>query len=671
MMNGEDARSHSWLYPLVILLITFGVHAPSIDREFVFDDQFNVRAVDPETGSVNRMIETLQPLSEYFSSHYLEGVTPTSRGYRPVTVYTYAATFHVFSGRLEDDSATPHHAVNVVLQVANTLLVLLLLRRLARGWPVLLGTLVFALHSIHTEAVAGIVGRGELLGFGFGALSVLLFLRGIERSGSVRLVHLIAAAGAQFLAFCSKESALAWWLFLPLTRLALHFRDPSTNLRRDLLLGLAIGVIPMTLFFIGRHIALDALDTYHTSYLSNPIHSDYAPFSTRVPTAAVVWAFAMYKVVAPFSLASEYGANVFELASSWTDLRFWGAALLLVGSVLAGIVVAKKHPLLFLTMACFFGFSFVVSNIPLSQETIYAERNYYTPSLALSFFVVWLASRAGSGLFKRLLLALLAAWLVMAAYVDVERMLAWKSNRSLFRHDAVSQPRSIRILDNAAGTYEPGSADYTRLVDQMLEVEPAFPKALVIQAGEAIRAGDTSRAEELLEQCENSPLLPLIDYRQYASRMHLHWGLLRFEQSNPESALVSLEQAIQIDPSYFRARDLLVRELLRQNKTARASSLIETGRQLHPTDPRPELLWGKALLAANRPNEAQQHLERILDLIQGAYLDARLDLVEALLQQGLKIEARQELENRVAPWRRTASQADQARIADLKARAGS
>ena len=660
-----DARPHPWLYPLVILLITFGVHAPSIDREFVFDDQFNVSAVNPETGRNNEMIATLQPLSEYFSSHYLRGVTLTSRGYRPVTVLSYAATFHLFSGQPENDSATPHHAVNVLLQVANTLLVLLLLRRLADGWPVLLGTMVFALHSIHTEAIAGIVGRGELLGFGFGAASLLLFLRGIERSRSRRLVYLIAAGAAQFLAFCSKESALAWWLFVPLTRLALHYRVPSKTLRRDLLLGLAIGVIPVALFLIGRHVALDSLPPYHTSYLSNPIHGDYAPLSTRVPTATLVWAFAIYKVIAPFSLACEYGANVFELVSTWTDLRFWGAGMLLVGLVFAGVLGAKRHPLLFLTVACFFGFSFVVSNIPISQETIFAERNYYTPSLALSFFVVWLATRPVAGPLKQILVALLAAWLATAAYVDVQRMTVWQSNRTLFQNDARSQPRSIRILDNALGTVEPGSAEFATLIDRMLEVEPTFPKALVIKAGDALRAGDIAGAEELLEQCESSPLLQLIDYRQYASRMHLQWGLLRLEQEDPGRAIDSLDRAIQIDPAYFRARDRLVRELLRQDDIDRASKLIEEGRQIHPADPRIELLSGKHLLATDQPDSARQVLERALERIRGQHLDAQLDLVEAELGTGLRADARGRLET-VGSWE--ASPAERARIEALRER---
>ena len=38
-------------------------------------------------------------------------------------------------------------------------------------------------------------------------------------------------------------------------------------------------------------------------------------------------------------------------------------------------------------MACFLGFSFIVTNIPLSVFMLFAERNYYTPSLALSLLL--------------------------------------------------------------------------------------------------------------------------------------------------------------------------------------------------------------------------------------------------------------------------------------------
>ncbi|MHC4921096.1 MAG: hypothetical protein ACYTKC_16075 [Planctomycetota bacterium] len=54
-----------WRWLLLVLIVVFAIHAPSIDNDYVFDDRFSAM---PE---VNRgphpMIAELQPLSEYFT----------------------------------------------------------------------------------------------------------------------------------------------------------------------------------------------------------------------------------------------------------------------------------------------------------------------------------------------------------------------------------------------------------------------------------------------------------------------------------------------------------------------------------------------------------------------------------------------------------------------------
>ena len=71
-------------------------------------------------------------------------------------------------------------------------------------WPALVVALLFAVHPIHSEAVAAIVGRAELLSALFGLCFLLLHQR--RRLWPVGALFF-------FLALCSKESGVA---FLPL-----------------------------------------------------------------------------------------------------------------------------------------------------------------------------------------------------------------------------------------------------------------------------------------------------------------------------------------------------------------------------------------------------------------------------------------------------------------------
>ena len=127
-----------------------------------------------------------------------------------VTHRVPAAHLCHFGVQLGAEGAHPlgYHLLNLLLHAAVTLLLYLLLCALleetANGKTVaLVAAVLFAVHPIHTEAVASIVGRSELLAAGFLLGAWILHLRDRE----------IPALLCFSLALLSKESAVA---FLPL-----------------------------------------------------------------------------------------------------------------------------------------------------------------------------------------------------------------------------------------------------------------------------------------------------------------------------------------------------------------------------------------------------------------------------------------------------------------------
>src|SRR5262249_51026751 len=86
-----------------------------------------------------------------------------SHVFRPLSFATLALNWAISGGR-----PFSYHLANVVLHAAATCLLYLLLRRLLEGLPrvteiAFVAGLLFAVHPIHTEAVANVVGRSELL----------------------------------------------------------------------------------------------------------------------------------------------------------------------------------------------------------------------------------------------------------------------------------------------------------------------------------------------------------------------------------------------------------------------------------------------------------------------------------------------------------------------------
>jgi hypothetical protein len=440
----------------MVLLATAALYAPSLRNGFTYDDPYVAASTHP-SGRPNAMIAELQPLTAYFRAHYWKGEHAARGEYRPVTILSYAATYQLL-GRTGLGEAAAQHALNLLLHLCATALVYRLLRAVrARRDAALLGALVFGVHAVHSEVVASVVGRAELLAFSCGALASLLAL------GRGAVWRLPAAATALFLALGSKESAVAWIPFLGLLWAARAMRCDASSaigpaLRAGALRALLVSALPLALFLALRAQVLAALpqSLVVASVDANPLA--HVPMHERLLSAVMIYGVALAKTLLPIHLASDYGRAVFRLVTTPLDPRFLLAGALLLAIGIAGLASLRKRPLLFLAAAAFLGFSFLTSNVPLVIGTIFGERLLYAPSLGLSFALAWLAERrvaawpsgrAASGA----LLAALATWLCVCGALILQRNAAWRSDAALYLADAAAQPRSVKLNVLAADVY--------------------------------------------------------------------------------------------------------------------------------------------------------------------------------------------------------------------------
>ncbi len=439
-------KAKRWL--LLICLLTFAVYAPSLGNQFAKDDRFIAISVFDD-GEVNRPISEPWGIGEYFTSSYWGSNEDIKEApdplYRPVTILSYALLYRAF-GKNGDEAqeAFPQHLLNVLLQVAGTWLCYLLIRRLdvARS-AALLGALVFGLHAIHSEVVAGVVGRAELLSFTLGALGLLLAL---GQSWQRR-----AAAGTcLFLAFCSKESALAWAPFLVVFDLARRANlNPDfdfTSTFRGAIRKAAIVCMPaLVLFFTLRHSAVGDLGEAQTAPAVNFLVD--LEFLPRMLTAVTIWGYGLLKCLLPFDLRSEYSEPFFASADSIADFGFLASAVILIGITILGCAALRHRPLLFAAMASLIGFSFITSNLPRVIGTVFGERLYYIPSLGLSFLVAWLVCATTRSRRLRLIgILLLGMWCAASTTVILQRNGIWHDNEALVRTEGTYADAPSRAL---------------------------------------------------------------------------------------------------------------------------------------------------------------------------------------------------------------------------------
>ena len=111
--------------------------------------------------------------------------TTSHKSYRPLTVATFRLNY-----MLHELQPLGYHLVNVLLHSAVCYLYVLLCGVVfSEVWPALIAGLLFAVHPIHTEAVAGLVGRTELLSAIFFIAAFMTFRRAAMNTKTHGLCH--------------------------------------------------------------------------------------------------------------------------------------------------------------------------------------------------------------------------------------------------------------------------------------------------------------------------------------------------------------------------------------------------------------------------------------------------------------------------------------------------
>src|SRR6185369_2846346 len=127
-------------------------------------------------------------------------------GWRPVTTLTFA-----LNAALHDVAPLGYHLVNVVLHAVVSVLVFAVFARVTGAQQsAAVAALLFAAHPVHTEAVASVVGRAELLAaLGFFLAWLLALWADAAATLARRVVHESLAVLCFFASLLAKENALA------------------------------------------------------------------------------------------------------------------------------------------------------------------------------------------------------------------------------------------------------------------------------------------------------------------------------------------------------------------------------------------------------------------------------------------------------------------------------
>ncbi len=633
---------------VAILALAFLIFAPTLANGFTLDDVFLAQGTDPQ-GNPDPILDGLRAPWWYFGERYWEGTNTTTVLYRPVTILSFALIYNLIAAPFLPAAAEalPQHLANVLLHTLAVLLVWRWLKALGvASTAALLGAAVFSTCGVHSEVVAGIVGRAELLALVLGLQGVLLFLRGRSKLAGV----------AFFFAFCSKESALAWAPFLVCHLLAQRWLAGEVATLAAVLRtharALAVAIGPaLALFFVLRGIAVAEVEHTRILYQENPLaHVDAL---TRVLTAIKIVGFGAFQTFLPSALSSVYGPGSFTLATTPADLTFFTPVLWLALWLAAALAWRRTQPLLFLSAAAFFGFAFLTSNIPFAIGTIFAERLLYAPSLGACLLAALLVSAPQLARMRTPLLVALLLGCAAHAAVIVTRNGAWRDNLTLFTTDADRFPRNAELQVKAAAvvvnTDEPRALRY---LERAIAADPELPTAYGLRARIHQRHGDVAAADADYRRTLACRLA--VESGEYARAGGDFMRYLMTTGRNNEAYILA-RTLLERDPDLYLARLAQLDLAAGAIPVDEYAALLDAAARRHAGDPRIGLRMAvfayenKRGLAGN-PSALSEALANVLHAVPANELDqpsgvrGRTYLAEILVEQGRPTAARPWLE---------------------------
>jgi Tfp pilus assembly protein PilF len=528
--------------------------------------------------------------------------------FRPLTVLTYQMNHH-----LHGLQPFGFHLVNVLLHVLVTLLVVLVARKFLTIPAAFAAGLIFAVHPVHTEAVANVVGRAELL-------AALGFLGGwvlyAQPPGDRTTAHRVALAVAFFLAVLSKENAIV----LPA---ALLLHDAVTRRRPDWPTFILLGITAAG-YLLWRNEVLGSITNLSTAVIQpiDNIIASLPPASAFWTALSVIGRYAVLLVV-PYQLSADYSYAQITAASPGSPWAWLGLIVVISVAALLGRELlkllrrqpadSKEQQALTIGVGLFAVTLLPVSNLVFPIGTIMAERLVYLPSvgfvLAITAAGAMAVSRSESPLLRKVLIGATAVAVLLGAARSHARNRDWKDDATLHAVTVQTSPGSARAhYNHGSALFERGDAERGLAeLNQAVQLDPTYTDAWTNLGVFKLRLKQFTEAR--------ADLLKSVAVDSTRPSAWIALSALEIVDNNPRAAVGYVEKALELEPNSV---DAWVNLALARAALQDTAGTIEAGRKaadLNTRDPDvyDNLAW-YLLMSGGQLDEAQRNAEKAVAL---------------------------------------------------------
>jgi protein O-mannosyl-transferase len=370
-------------------------------------------------------------------------------------------------------------------------------------WIIFGVCLLFIAHPIHTEAVANIKGRDEIMAFLGSTIASIFILKYLVDQ---QIKNAILAFLAFFMAIMSKENAITFLAIMPAIIVFFYGKSLGMAIKtcwplfagavlflaiRTAILGLDFGGIPMEL-------------------MNNPFlklqGDQYVPFSFSEKAATIIYTLGKYAMLLlfPHPLTHDYYPRHIEIMT-FGNTKVLLSLLFYIALIIASVYYYNKDRVITFSILFYITTLSIVSNIVFPIGTNMSERFVFMPSLGICLvFVHFLYKLLKSGKISFYITCFIA--LIFSAKT-IARNQIWKDDFTLFTTDVKTSNRSAKILNAAGGTLtskaESEKDTMARNIllkqavgylDQAINVHPKYANAYMIRGNALYYLGDYKNA---------------------------------------------------------------------------------------------------------------------------------------------------------------------------------
>jgi protein O-mannosyl-transferase len=519
MANHSLPTSMKWA-KWAIFLFGFLLYANTLGHEYTQDDAIviydNMYTTKGFAG-----IPGLLKKDTFFGFFKEEGKANLVSGgrYRPFTPIMFAIGYQFFG-----KNPFFGHLMNAAMYGLLGVFIFMLLQKIFHFrsdfkehfiWVILAAVGLYMSHPIHTEAVANIKGRDEIMSMMGAVLATYFTIKALEVDSKK---YGLFAFLSFFVALLSKENAITFLAVIPLILMFFYNKNVLESI------GKMMPVIGAAALFLIMRTAVLGLDAGNSELelMNNPyvklINGKYMPFSFAEKFSTITYTLGKYIALLffPHPLTHDYYPRHIPIMS-FVDVKTIASLLLYIVMIVAAFYYYNKDRVISFCILFFLITISIVSNIVFPIGTNMSERFLFMPSLGFCILIPYLIYKF---LPKGKTVAIICSvFMLLFSAKTISRNFVWHDDFTLFTTDVNVSTRSAKVLNAAGGSYGTASEK---------EKDPVKKQAMLSKS-----------VHYLQEALKVHPLY---------KNAYLLLGNSYFYKGKLDSAILVYEQALKIDP---------------------------------------------------------------------------------------------------------------------------